>query len=117
MVAPGGWVVIREPVISMGDWRSRQHPGLTKGERGIPRRLLEAAVRDAGFSIRSSVFCAATLTPRIGRVLRRNLYGTRSGAAVDRALAVSTAWNYRYHADNLWQKLRPSAVCIVAQRQ
>jgi SAM-dependent methyltransferase len=117
VVAPGGWVVVREPVVSMGDWRSRQHPGLTKRERGIPRRLLEAAVRDAGFSIRSSVFCAATLTPRIGRVLGRNLYGTRWGAAVDRALAVGTAWNYQYHADNLWQKLRPSAVCIVAQRQ
>jgi SAM-dependent methyltransferase len=116
VMAPGGWAVIREPVVSMGDWRSRDHPGLTKRERGIPRRLLEAAVRDAGFLIESSVLCESTLTPRVSRVLRRNLYGTRAGAVVDRALSIATAWNYRYHAENLWQKLRPSSVCIVARR-
>jgi len=116
VTAPGGWVVIREPVVSMGDWRSRDQPGLTKRERGIPRQLLEVAVRDAGFLIKSSVFCQATLTPRVSRMVRCNMYGTRAGAVIDRMLSIATAWNYRYHAESFWQKLRPSSVYIVAHK-
>ncbi|MFJ2739470.1 class I SAM-dependent methyltransferase [Streptomyces sp. NPDC087440] len=114
--ASGAMLLIREPVVSMGDWRDRDHPGLTKRERGIPRHLLEQAVRDAGFTVRSSRFCASVLTSRISRVLGRNLYRTASGARVDRALSLATAWNYRYHPANAWQKLRPSAVYLVAER-
>ncbi|MEU2629897.1 methyltransferase domain-containing protein [Kitasatospora sp. NPDC007106] len=116
VTAPGGWVLLCEPVVSMGDWRSADRPGLTRRERGIPRHLLERAVGDAGLSIRSSLFCAATPTSRIGRLLRCNMYANRIGAVVDRALALATAWNYRYHPTSAWQKLRPSSVFIVAQR-
>jgi SAM-dependent methyltransferase len=113
----GGWVAIREPVVSMGDWRSGSRPGLTKRERGIPRELFEDALRDAGFSIKSSVFCCMPLSQRIGRLIGRNMYASKLGAAVDRSLSIATAWNYRYHAVTPWQKLRPSSVFIVAQRQ
>src|SRR5664280_131842 len=33
--APGGYLLIREPIISMGDWR-RARVGITARERGIP---------------------------------------------------------------------------------
>ncbi|MFF1745473.1 class I SAM-dependent methyltransferase [Streptomyces mirabilis] len=117
VVKPGGWIIIREPVVSMGDWRSLDRPGLTKRERGIPRHLLESAMRNAGFSIKSSVFCYMPLSQRIGDLTSRNLYGSRVGALIDRALSISTAWNYRYHAVKPWQKLRPSSVSIVARRR
>ncbi|MEV8096442.1 hypothetical protein [Kitasatospora sp. NPDC085879] len=58
----------------------------------------------------------ATPTSRIGRLLRCNMYANRVGAIVDRALALATAWNYRYHPTSAWQKLRPSSVFIVAQQ-
>lgn len=115
VTAQGGWLLVSEPVISMGDWRETR-AGLTKRERGIPRHLLELAVLEAGFRIRSSRFGAATLTPRLARVLRRNLYATPLGAAVDRTLSLATAWNYRYHPESPWHRLRPSSVFIVAQR-
>jgi SAM-dependent methyltransferase len=115
VTAPDGWVLLSEPVVSMGDWRA-ERAGLTKRERGIPRHVLEQAVRAAGLSVRSSVFGASTLTPRIGRVLRRNLYATRTGALADRALTLATAWNYRYHASAAWRRVGPSSVFIVAQR-
>ncbi|WP_367322976.1 class I SAM-dependent methyltransferase [Streptomyces sp. HUAS ZL42] len=116
VLAPGGWMVIREPVVSMGDWRYPRKGGLTKRERGIPRSHLERAINKAGLSIRSSTFCMSPLTGRLGKVVGRNLYATEFGAAVDRTLALATAWNYRYHAVSGWQKLRPSSVFIVAQR-
>jgi SAM-dependent methyltransferase len=34
---PGGYLLVREPVTSMGDWRKRRQ-GLSKRERGIPLR-------------------------------------------------------------------------------
>lgn len=115
VTAAGGWLLVSEPVVSMGDWR-RTRPGLTGRERGIPRRLLERAVERAGFRIRSSRFGAATLTPRIAQVLGRNLYASRSGAMLDRTLSIATSWNYRYHADAAWHRVRPSSVFIVAER-
>ncbi|WP_405722881.1 class I SAM-dependent methyltransferase [Streptomyces sp. NBC_01537] len=117
VLAPGGWVVLREPVVSMGDWRSPRKPGLTLRERGIPRHIFETAVDQAGLSIRSSVFCMSPMTSRIGRAVRRNLYATQTGAFVDRTLAVTTAWNYRYHATRAWQKIRPTNVFITAERR
>ncbi|MGW5659957.1 class I SAM-dependent methyltransferase [Streptomyces sp. NPDC003758] len=117
VASPGGWVVIREPVISMGDWRSGRRPGLTKRERGIPRKLLEAALRDSGFLIKSSMLCCMPLSQRISRLVGCNIYASRLGAVIDRSLSIATAWNYRYHAVNSWQKLRPSSVFIVAQRE
>jgi Methylase involved in ubiquinone/menaquinone biosynthesis len=117
VVKPGGWIIIREPVVSMGDWRSRGPARSDEAWRGIPRHLLESAVRNAGFSIKSSVFCYMPLTQRIGDLTSRNLYGSRVGALIDRALSISTAWNYRYHAVKPWQKLRPSSVSIVARRR
>jgi SAM-dependent methyltransferase len=116
VMAPGGWALIREPVISMGDWRYPRKPGITKRERGIPRGILETAVNKAGMSIQSSAFCISPFTSRIGKAVHRNLYASLFGAALDRALAFMTAWNYRYHANCAWQKIRPSSVYIVAKR-
>lgn len=116
VTAPGGWLLVSEPVVSMGDWRGTR-PGLTAHERGIPRRLLEQAVVEAGFRIRSSRFGAAALTPRLARVLRRNLYASRTGALLDRALSIATCWNYRYHPVSAWHRLRPCCVFIVAERE
>src|SRR4051794_7593911 len=50
VAAPGAVVVIREPIVSMGDWR-HPRPGLTARERGIPQRALLAAVRAAGLDV------------------------------------------------------------------
>jgi SAM-dependent methyltransferase len=116
VMAPGGWALIREPVVSMGDWRRPRKPGITKRERGIPRRILESAVTGSGMSIRSSLFCISPLTSRIGKAIRVNPCASQLGAALDRTLALATAWNYRYHAEHAWQKVCPSSVYITAQR-
>ena len=35
----GGYVLMREPIISMGDW-TKKRKGLTRRERGIPLKIL-----------------------------------------------------------------------------
>jgi SAM-dependent methyltransferase len=116
VMKPNGWALIREPVVSLGDWRTARKAGLTERERGIPRQLLENAVVGAGMHIRRSAFCVSPITHSVGRVLRANLYASQLGAAIDRVFALVTAWNYRYHATRWWEKLRPSSVFVVAQR-
>jgi len=66
---PGGYALIREPIVSMGDWR-QPRPGLTKRERGIPLPFLIRAIEDAGLEIRRMTRCVFPLTSRIGRMAR-----------------------------------------------
>jgi len=47
---PGGCLLLREPIISMGDWRYPRE-GLTAHERGIPYNILRSIVTDAGLKI------------------------------------------------------------------
>jgi SAM-dependent methyltransferase len=50
VVTPDGYLLLREPIHSMGDWRGPRR-GLTKNERGIPIRLLRAIIARAGLTI------------------------------------------------------------------
>lgn len=49
VLRPGGWMLIREPMNSMGDFR-RMRPGLTRNERGIPRQLMLDFIRVPGWN-------------------------------------------------------------------
>lgn len=115
VIRRGGWLLIREPIVSMGDWR-RPRAGLTPHDRGIPRRLLEEAVLRAGCRIERSTFCDFSLTPKLFRWLRRDPYNSRAIVNVDAALAFLTGRTVRYHAVSTWSRLRPASVFIVAQR-
>jgi SAM-dependent methyltransferase len=59
----GGYVLLREPVISMGDWRYDRGPGLTKRERGIPLNIMVNILHDAGFKIEYQSMCMFPLIP------------------------------------------------------
>ena len=52
----GGYVLLREPINSMGNWRQKR-AGLTKRERGIPYSYFEKILPDLGFKqIKRSLF-------------------------------------------------------------
>jgi SAM-dependent methyltransferase len=48
---PGGIMLLREPIVSMGDWR-RPRGCLTKRERGIPINIFDDIIEKAGLSVR-----------------------------------------------------------------
>lgn len=115
-LAPGGHIVLREPIVSMGDWR-RPRPHLTALERGIPLPLLRRMVTEAGLQVVREAPC---LFPPVGRawklVFGRPVQSSALGVRLDAALARAFRFNYRYHAESRWQKLRPSSVCLVLTR-
>lgn len=114
---PGGYLLLREPVVSMGDWRIPR-PGLTKHERGIPANILRNVVVTAGLEIVRERFCAFSLTAKLRRFLPKDhfVYNSAAIVAVDDWISSLPIWSKRYDAKSILQKLRPVSVFIVARK-
>jgi SAM-dependent methyltransferase len=115
IAAPGAQLLLREPLISMGDWR-RPRPGLTPNERGLPAKILRRTIEDSGFSVESWIPFGFPLTKRLGQVLGLSAYNVPAFVRLDEILC---RWSYprlRYHATTPWQKIQPSAVCLAARK-
>jgi len=112
----GGWALVREPVITMGDWR-RPRRGLTRHERGIPHRILESAFLAAGLNVLRRHRCVHTLTPRIGRLLGASCFNSRILTRLDSVLSAGTPWPIVYHPTQVWQKLQPCSIFYVLRKR
>jgi SAM-dependent methyltransferase len=112
VLRPGGYALIREPIVSMGDWREPRR-GVTKRERGIPLHLFRRATRGAGLSVERETLCACPLTPRLTRGWWPD---SERSVAFDAVLCRLTAWNLRYHATAWHHKIRPTSAFLVLRR-
>ena len=79
-----------------------------------PPKLLAAMAEDAGFRV-GGEYCAFPLTRRI-KVGHRWAYRSKTGVAIDRALSILTAPNYRYNPTRPWHKIAPSAAFYFLER-
>ncbi len=113
---PGGWVLLREPTTSMGDWRKPRR-GLTRHERGLPLQWFRATLRHCGFRIVRETRCLNAITPRLGRMLKHGAYNSDAMVRFDSLLTRALSWNSRYHAESLLQRLRPWAVAYVLRKE
>lgn len=115
-LSPGGVALIREPVVSMGDWRVPRR-GLTSHERGIPLRLFDEMIRAAGFDVVRRQLCVHTLTPRIARLFGVNTFNSPALVRLDAALCALHPVDPVYHASRWWQRIRPAAAAYVLKRR
>lgn len=106
VLRPGGHLLYREPVHSMGDWRSPR-PGLTRRERGIPAAMVLDLARRNGLRV---VHKALYDFPTMGRLTRPN---SQAGVLLDSIICRAFAWNTTYHATSSWQRLRPRGLALV----
>ena len=114
----GGHLILREPVISMGDWR-RPRAGLTPHERGIPEGLLRTMLADAGFELERVTPCGF---PGLNSIIERRLklppvQQTWWGVRLDEVLSRIFWRNTTYHATRLHKKLRATVLVIVARKR
>lgn len=112
----GGWALIREPIVSMGDWSRARH-GLTKHERGIPFRILRESAERAGLVVRHQALAMFPLVPRLAGLMRRQAYNDRKLVLLDQALSTAFRFNLRYHALRWYEKLRPTSAFLVLQHE
>ncbi|MCS6928006.1 MAG: class I SAM-dependent methyltransferase [Saprospiraceae bacterium] len=115
---PGGFLLIREPVHSMGDWR-RPRPMLTRNERGIPLNFFRRRISELGFTIVRESLCLAMnsfLQRTIGRWFARALTEYPTYVYFDRVLSSLTSFNLHYHPTRWWQRIAPQNVFYVLRK-
>ena len=114
VLAPGGYLLIREPVRSMGDWR-HPRPGVSRNERGIPHRLFEEMIQRAAPASVVTNYCY------VCRGFFRKLFGHKcvcgkSYLLLDKWLAKRLVSNIHYHPQTFREKLAPSIVFHVIRK-
>jgi SAM-dependent methyltransferase len=113
-LSPQGCMVVREPIVSMGDW-TKPRPGLTKRERGIPRNLFKKILTDAGFRISRETYCDFSPLSAIARHFRRDLYNSPQWTFFDALLSRMFKWNVSYHRQSFLSRFAPASVCYVLE--
>jgi SAM-dependent methyltransferase len=112
----GGYLFVRDPICSMGDWRQKRSGG-TLNERGIPVGIFDAIIRDAGFTVCRRHFCSFPIVRRTCiEVLGIQPYNSLAISILDWWCSILMSWNMIYHRTTIWRKLAPGAVCYVLRR-
>lgn len=107
VLSPGGHLVLREPICTMGDWR-RPRRGLTRNERGFPPRWMEARAAAGGLQVLRKAHCVFPLTTRLARALRvEPAFNRRPLVRLDALFSFLFRWNLHYHRDSLLKKIAP----------
>ena len=113
-LAPGGFMLVTEPISSMGDWR-RPRRGLTANERGIPLPLFHQMIQKAGLIIQRET--AMEFRPLMNASLACGIkaYNSRMLTKVD--ALICTFLPHRYHARTVLEKFRAVSIYFVLRRE
>jgi SAM-dependent methyltransferase len=113
----GGRFLIREPIVSMGDWR-QERLGLTKNERGIPLDVFQKLIKDAGLKVEKRQLCfSKPFDILFTKLTGKAAYNSPVYVKVDKFLAKIFRFNYTYHADSFFKKIRPAGVFYVLSKK
>ena len=113
-----GYLLIREPIISMGDWR-KPRKGLTKNERGIPVSFFDKEFSKYPLEIVSKNYCF-TVTYLIQRfagfLLKRPVYSYKIYIVLDKVISNLLKRNVRYHATKKIHRISPQSIFYVIKK-
>ncbi len=116
VLKPGGILLVREPITSMGDWR-KPRIGLTPNERGLPVDWLLDSLKRNNVSTLAACYCMFAPFGWMWRKLEwLNPYNRTFLVLIDLLTSALTGFNYVYHRTNAIQKIAPSAISIVARK-
>ena len=111
----GARLLVREPIVSMGDWR-RPRRGLTPRERGIPLPIFEELIQEAGLETLRARPCIFSVSSLLQGRMKRSLFDDPMLTRIDDWLARLTLWNWTYHANSLVRRFRPTSVFYVLEK-
>jgi SAM-dependent methyltransferase len=111
----GGIMLLREPIVSMGDWRVPRH-GLTKRERGLPVNILNDIIEQNGFKIIHKSYCMFPLTSKLAHMISIAPFNDFIFTRIDAILSSLFSWNITYHRTKFYQKLAPASVFCVLEK-
>lgn len=114
VLKPGGTVILRDPITSMGDWRNNR-PGLTIQERGIPVQLFRKIIKSCGFKVEREVFHYA-LIPKLSKIFKVKLYNNKLLTPLDLLMAKILSFNLVYHRTLMRHRFAPGAVIYILKK-
>jgi SAM-dependent methyltransferase len=112
-LAAGGFLLVSEPITSMGDWR-RPRTGLTPNERGIPLRLFHRMIQAGGLSVLRET--PTEFRPLMNASLACGIRPFNSRAVTRADALICKFLPYRYHAKSVLEKFRPVGIYFVLHR-
>jgi SAM-dependent methyltransferase len=112
----GGLALIREPVISMGDWR-HSRPGLTRFERGIPLRIFEQMIFSADLQILKKSRCVYSLTSRARYLTKKSAFNSKLFVGLDKLLCRYLSLSDSYHPKRSFEKLKATSVFFILKKR
>jgi SAM-dependent methyltransferase len=115
---PGGYILLREPVISMGDW-TKARKGLTANERGIPLNKFMAIFTDLKAEIvhEGLCFCMTAFFQRSWeKISKTPIYTYKSYMLLDKYLSKLFSGNLHYHATKKMERIAPQSVFYVIKK-
>jgi SAM-dependent methyltransferase len=119
VLKPNGHLLIREPIVSMGDWRVPRR-GLTKNERGIPVAYFDSLLGKYPVQVIAKNYCftlSNQLQQSIGKVFNKPLHSYKKFVLFDKYLSYLLKGNVHYHATRKLQRIAPHSVFIVIKKK
>lgn len=111
----GAYLVIREPIVSMGNW-DKPRMGLTKNERGIPYQILIGYITKAGFEIQYLSPCDFSPIASFCKLLPLAPYNNRFITLIDAWFSRLFFAFYRYHRKSFLQRFAPASLAVVCKK-
>jgi SAM-dependent methyltransferase len=116
ILRPGGTMVIREPITTMGDWRSSRR-GLTQNERGFPPGWLKLKVATLGLRVKRAGYCHFPLTERLAKMFGMPAaYNSPLMVRLDALMSRLFVWNLHYHRETIFKKVAPGSITFVLEK-
>jgi SAM-dependent methyltransferase len=116
VLKPGGHLLLKEPIISMGDWRKKRD-GLTVNERGIPEKILDKTIKDSNMYIvkKHYLLCMTSFFSRITN--NHSFFRSKYYFIIDKYLSKLFVFNIIYHPITRFKRIAPQNVFYVLKKQ
>lgn len=116
VLKPGGYLLIREPIHSMGDWNTNR-PFLTKNERGIHYQLLRNWINENNGKIVKESF-HFFMYSFLKRLLKNHPFlNSKFYLKLDTFLSRIFLFNFKYDPQNKIQRIAPQLVYYVIRKE
>jgi len=118
VLKPGGILLLREPIISMGDW-TRPRPGLTRNERGIPFSHFQNFFKEQDVKIIASrhLFTMTFQLQKLSsKIMKKSLISFGFYICMDSAISSLLKKNVRYHTLRKIQRIAPSNISYALRK-
>ena len=114
---PNGQLMIREPIVSMGDWRNPR-PGLTLHERGIPLNLMDRLIKNNNLDIITcNIVGFGPLLKLASKLKTSGHWNSPYFVKIDKLFSQLFLNNYRYHRTDFISRFAPTMGCWVLSKQ